>query len=237
MNDWIERWTSQNDPEFPCIEIGQIVQMPRGNKGISSSTLLWGWEDLEGERLEEIRRKSPNVKRCTLIETVVIILIVQEPNCLLDKCKGSRNTSQVGIIADLNTRHRQFGLITQCEGCAWHITHWGLNMQCVCQLHHISKRFYLLSFFSISNWDIFTKEAAHSTHYRAQVGVDTQPIKVCRILPVMHPGVLHQHTARASLQDTRIEKKEGLRAKHSQLLSVYTGIIHTFILYLGCELC
>lgn len=88
-----------------------------------------------------------------------------------------------------------------------HITHQGLNMHYDCQLHAAS---WAKESLSLPPAEPFLlKEQHHSTHYGGSGwGRHSHPIKVVEILPVMHPGVLYQHVACASLQEVHTEKKE-----------------------------
>lgn len=138
------------------------------------------------------------------METLMTILIIWKLNCLSDNCMSSRNISHLGaVIADLPTPHRQFRLITPRDGCVDTLPtgDWTCNMISNYTTLPVPKKV----FFNLQLSDFYWG----STATVLITGVDDQPIKVCWILPVIHPGVLYQHAASASSQEVHIEKTEG----------------------------
>lgn len=156
--------------------------------------------------------------------------------------RASGNISQLdAVIADLPTRRRQFRLITPGEGCVHTLPTEDRACNMIADnaaLHEPKKVFFNLQLRGFLFCFFHRGSLATVLIIGLRLEVDTQPIKVCRILPVMHPGVLDQHVASASLQEVHIEKNEGAWSNPaiSSCSSLIFGLNQASDFHSNCEL-
>lgn len=152
----------------------------------------------------------------------------------LDNCTSSRNILYLcAVIPDLPARPKQLRLITRAEGSFDTLLagDWTCNMIAIHNALSEPKKV----FSNLQLRDFLLRKHHHGIHYRALVGLDTEPIKLSWILSVMQWGVLYQHAASTSLQEVHTKEKEGLWAScaiTSCSVFILLSLNNTLILYI-----